>query len=101
MNKTIYEMIQYHNELIDEFHDFAGVLCDTYADIDDTPANDKYFEVMGKFREEGIFLCCEANEYEINWIMTEDGYVIPSDVMSKEEAEEYRAYHWTYADFED
>jgi len=96
MKETIYEMIRYHNELLNELQEFGGVLCDTYSDIDDTPANDKYFEVIGKFREEGIFLCCEANQHDNNWMMTEDGYVMTDEMLDEFDAKEYKAYRWTY-----
>lgn len=96
MKETIYEMIRYHNELLDEFQNFGGVLCDIYSNIDDTPANDKYFEVISKFREEGIFLCCEANQYDDDWMMTEDGYVVISEMLCEED----NAFRWTYKDDE-
>lgn len=48
MQETIYEMINYHNETLDKLNDFACALCDIYSDIDDTPASDKYFELVGK-----------------------------------------------------
>ena len=96
MKETIYEMIQYHNELLDEFQNFGSVLCDTYSDIDDTLANDKYFEVISKFREEGIFLCCEANQYDNDWLMTEDGYVMTDEMLDEIDDDEYKASRWAY-----
>lgn len=96
MKETIYEVIQYHNALLNEFQEFGGVLCDTYSDIDDTPANDKYFEVISKFREEGIFLCCEANQYDNNWMMTEDGYVMTDKMLDEFNTGEYKASRWAY-----
>lgn len=96
MQETICEMINYHNETLDKLNDFACTLCDIYSDIDDTPANDKYFELFGKLREEGIFLCCEANQYDSHWMMTEDGYVVTDNMMTEAEADEYKAYHWMY-----
>lgn len=48
-------MICYHNETLDKLNDLACSLCNTYDDIDDTSANDRYFDVVGKLREEGIF----------------------------------------------
>lgn len=96
MKKTIDEMICYHNETLDKLNDLACSLCNTYDDIDDTSANDRYFDVVGKLREEGIFLCCEANQYDNRWMMTKDGYVITDDMLDEDEAKEYEAYHWTY-----
>lgn len=94
MKDLLYKMIIYHNELLDEFQNFGGVLCDAYADIDDTLANDKYFEVIRKFREEGICLCCEANEYDDHWMMTKDGYVMPDDMIDEDD----EAFRWKYGD---
>ena len=96
--KTIYEMIRYHNELLDEFQAFTEVLCDTYENVDDTPINAKYFDVISKFREEGIFLCCEANQKSTKWMMTDCGFVVTDDMLDKMNTDKDKTFRWMYKD---
>ena len=68
MEYLIYDMIDMHNDTVDTFLDFSETIVNEYHPSDDveTPINKAFGEVMAKFAEKGIYLCCEANELEEN-----------------------------------
>ena len=92
------DMIDHHNEVTEEMMCLLGVLQNTYGDIEGNPADNQFFEVLGRLYGEAQHLCCEANaKDERTWMVTLEGFVRPEEDV-REDDDEARVF--TYADFD-
>ncbi len=88
MRDLLYEMIDYHNEMIDKMSDLAETLLDTYKDVEETAVNDAYCDAWDHLQAQAIFLCCEANSIDNGgWCTTEGWYVMRNEDTSNYESE--------------
>ena len=79
--ESVFEAIEYHNEMVDKMQDLAETLMKVYPDVESTEVNDAFCNAFGGLGTMAILLCCEANAIEesCQWMTTGDWHVVCAD----------------------